>query len=30
VEMTESLAPAVLRPVEDGDYLMVIMPMQLQ
>jgi DNA polymerase-3 subunit beta len=30
LEMTEPLAPAVVRPIEDGDYLMVIMPMQLQ
>jgi DNA polymerase-3 subunit beta len=30
LELTESLAPAVVRPIEDGDYLMVIMPMQLQ
>jgi DNA polymerase-3 subunit beta len=30
LEMTESLSPAIIRPAEDGDYLMVIMPMQLQ
>ena len=30
MEMTEPLAPAVIRPVDEGDYLMVIMPMQLQ
>ena len=30
LEMTEPLAPAVVRPVEDGDFLTVIMPMQLQ
>jgi DNA polymerase III subunit beta len=30
LEMSEPLAPAVIRTVDDGDYLMVIMPMQLQ
>src|SRR6266852_550323 len=30
LEMTEPLRPAVLRPVDGPDYLMVIMPMSLQ
>lgn len=30
LEMTEPLSPAVVRPVEGEDYLMVIMPMQVQ
>ncbi len=30
LELTEPLAPAVLRPVDGDDYLMVIMPMQVQ
>lgn len=30
LEMTEPLSPAVVRPVEGDDYLMVIMPMQVQ
>jgi DNA polymerase-3 subunit beta len=30
LELTEPLAPAVVRPVEGDDYLMVIMPMQVQ
>src|SRR5207248_6280637 len=30
LEMTEPLAPAVVRPVDGPDYLMVIMPMQIQ
>lgn len=30
LEMTEPLSPALLRPVDGDDYLMVIMPMQVQ
>jgi len=30
LEMSEPLSPAVIRPVESEDYLMVIMPMQVQ
>lgn len=30
LEMTEPLSPAVVRPVDGDDYLMVIMPMQVQ
>ena len=30
LEMTEPLSPAVVRPVDGEDYLMVIMPMQVQ
>jgi DNA polymerase-3 subunit beta len=30
LELTEPLAPAVLRPVDGDDYLMVVMPMQVQ
>jgi DNA polymerase-3 subunit beta len=30
LELTEPLSPAVLRPVDGDDYLMVIMPMQVQ
>jgi DNA polymerase-3 subunit beta len=30
LEMTEPLRPAVLRPVDGPDYLMVVMPMSLQ
>ncbi len=30
LELTEPLSPAVVRPVEGDDYLMVIMPMQVQ
>jgi DNA polymerase-3 subunit beta len=30
LELTEPLSPAVVRPVDGDDYLMVIMPMQVQ
>jgi DNA polymerase-3 subunit beta len=30
LEMTEPLSPAILRPADGPDYLMVIMPMQIQ
>jgi DNA polymerase-3 subunit beta len=30
LEMTEPLSPAVVRPVDGDDYLMVVMPMQVQ
>jgi DNA polymerase-3 subunit beta len=30
LELTEPLSPAVIRPVDGDDYLMVIMPMQVQ
>jgi DNA polymerase III sliding clamp (beta) subunit (PCNA family) len=30
LELTEPLSPALVRPVDGHDYLMVIMPMQIQ